>query len=101
VPRPRTLFRVLTLSGFALVVLALPAASGATTFHHAFGAHTTQVATDPSRLQAGEILLDGSALVSASGRYRSPCSPTGTSCSTGRATPSGTPAQEAMPRTTS
>ena len=70
VPRQRTLFRVLTLSGIALAVLALPAASGATTFHHALSAHTTQVATDPSRLQAGEILLDGSALVSASGRYR-------------------------------
>ena len=70
VPRQRTLFRVLTLGAIALAVLAVPAASGATTFHHALGAHTTQVTTDASRLQAGEILLDGSALVSASGRYR-------------------------------
>jgi hypothetical protein len=68
-PRRRTLFRVLTLSGLALTVLALPAASGATTFHGALRAHTTQ-ATDQSRLQAGGILLDGSALVSASGKYR-------------------------------
>ena len=70
VPRQRTLFRVLTLGAIALAVLAVPAASGATTFHHALGAHTIQVTTDASRLQAGEILLDGSALVSASGRYR-------------------------------
>ena len=67
--RPRTLFRFLALSGMALVVLALPVASGATPLHRALGARTAQ-ATGTSRLQEGQMLLDGSALVSPSGRYR-------------------------------
>ena len=69
VPRPRTLFRVLILGGMVLAPFLLPATSGAATFDHAVSAHTAQ-ATDPSRLQAGEMLYDGSALVSPSGRYR-------------------------------
>jgi len=69
VRKPPTLFRILTLGGIALAVLALPASSGATIFHHAAGARTAQ-STDLSRLQAGQVLLDGSALVSPSGRYR-------------------------------
>ena len=52
-PRPRTLSRVLILGGLVLAVLSLPAASDATTLHHAVGAHTAKV-IEPSRLRAGE-----------------------------------------------
>jgi len=69
VPRPLTLFRVLTLGGIALAVLTLPATSGATILRSATGVRTAQ-ATNSSRLQAGQELYDGSALVSPSGRYR-------------------------------
>ena len=68
-PRPRSLFRVLTLGGLALAVLSLPAASDATTLHHAVGARTAKV-TYPSRLRAGGMLEDGSLLVSVNGLYR-------------------------------
>ena len=69
VPRPRTLSLILTLGGLALAMLTLPAASGAATLHHDVGVRTAQ-ATESSRLQEGQMLYDGSALVSPSGRYK-------------------------------
>jgi hypothetical protein len=68
VPRRLSLFRTLGLGGLALVVLALPTASGAATLHRAVGAGSAQTVA-ASRLQAGQELLDGSALVSPSGHY--------------------------------
>jgi predicted lipoprotein with Yx(FWY)xxD motif len=68
-PRTRSFRRILVFGGVALGVLALPVASGATTLHDAAGSRTAQT-TEPSLLQTGQELFDGSALVSPSGRYR-------------------------------
>jgi hypothetical protein len=68
-PRTMSFRRILILGGLALAVLALPAASGATTLHDTAVARTPQT-PESSRLQVGQELFDGSALVSPSGRYR-------------------------------
>ena len=68
-PRRLSLFRILTLGAMALVLLVLPAASGATILHRTFGDRASQ-SISASRLDAGQELFDGSALVSPSGRYR-------------------------------
>ncbi len=68
-PRRLSLFRILTLGAMAFALLVLPAASGATTLHRTFGDRAAQ-SIGASRLDAGQELFDGSALVSPSGRYR-------------------------------
>jgi len=68
-PRKLSFPPILILGGLVLAVLALPVASGAASLHETAGGRSAQTA-QPSRLQVGQELFDGSALVSPSGRYR-------------------------------
>ena len=63
-PRSRNLFRVVTFTALSVAVLALPAASGASTSNQRAGS------AGQSTLPAGASLIDGTQLVSANGKYR-------------------------------